>query len=138
MVTTWKMVIFVLLYGGLSVMAMRSVWGICYPAGQIRSDLRFSPSVKELVVSIVQEERTKRAEEYMFHPPIDVFLSVNESAFVERKGEILKIASTEGDLALVRMLDAEDTQTKKHLESLLEQNGSGPVLIVLSGQSWKN
>ena len=111
-------------------MAMHSVWGICYPAGQIRTDLRFSPNVKELVVSIVQEERTKRIEEYMFRPPVDVFLSVNESALVERKKELLKLASREGDWALIEMLNAEDRLTRKSLAALLEQNGSGLVLLI--------
>jgi hypothetical protein len=130
MVTTLKIVIFVLFYGGLSSVAMHSVWGMCDPVGQIRTDLRFSPNVKELVVSIVQEERSKRIEEYMFHPPIDVFLSVNESALAEHKKELVQAASTQGDWTLIQMLSAEDRQTRKNFETLLEQNDSGPVLLM--------
>jgi len=87
---TLRIGIFVLFYGGLSCLSMYAVWEMCYPGVQIRSDLRFSPSVSALVAGIIQEERTRRIEECMYRPPVDVFLSVNESAFVERKQELLQ------------------------------------------------
>jgi hypothetical protein len=129
MMTTLRLAIFVL-YAGFASMQMYSVWGRCFPVGRVRPDLRFSPGVKELVAGIVQAERSKRVEEFMFDPPIDVFLSVNESALVEHKKELLEMASSEGDRALLEMLDGEDSQTRKNLEALMEQNGSGCLMLV--------